>query len=394
MITQTDVLIIGAGASGLMCALTAGQRGRKVLVIDHGEKPGRKILISGGGKCNFTNEEVRAEHYICHNPHFCRSALSRFTSQDFLAMVRRHGIAFSRREHGQLFCERGAGDILNMLLMECRQAGVEFQMGAPVDAVEHPAERQFKVRTGQTEMTAESLVVACGGLAMPSAGASSLGYTLAAQFNLKVWPPAPGLVPFTLQPKDRASLQSLSGIALPVEVLCGGKRFYENLLFTHRGLSGPVILQSSLYWQPGDILTVNWLPHLDLIEELKAQQIHHPRRSVKTALAQYLPKRLVAVLAAPDLCDQPLQSVSQSQFKQLVAQVQQWSIKPGGTEGFRTAEVTLGGVDCAAISSKTMEAVAIPGLFFIGEVLDVTGWLGGYNLQWAWSSGWCAGQYV
>ncbi|MBI5552727.1 MAG: NAD(P)/FAD-dependent oxidoreductase [Desulfobacterales bacterium] len=394
MTDTTDVIVIGAGAAGLMCAMQAGRRGRTVRVIDHARRPGRKILMSGGGHCNFTNEDVRAEHYLSHNPHFCKSALSRFSQWDFIELVRRHGIAFSRREHGQLFCDEGSGRILEMLLAECRQAGVALGMETEIEAVSRLGERRFALHTNQGIYECASLVVATGGLSIPGSGASGLGFEIARQFEIQVWPLAPGLVPLTLQPKDKERLADLAGIAVEAAVRCGKKQFRDPLLFTHRGLSGPAILQISLEWQPGQEIGIDLLPELNLAEELEAQRQHHPRRALKSALAERLPKRLAAVMAPPEWADIPLARLSSAQVQQIATGIQQWRLKPGGTEGYRTAEVTLGGVDCDALSSKTMEARAVPGLFFIGEVVDITGRLGGYNLQWAWSSGWCAGQYV
>jgi predicted Rossmann fold flavoprotein len=391
---KTDVIIIGAGASGLMCSIEAGKRHRKVLVIDHAKKPGRKILISGGGFCNFTNYHINSDHYISHNPHFCKSALSRFTQWDFLSLVQKHHIAFSEKAHGQLFCDNSSRDILNMLLSECEEAGVSFQLNSKIEKIERLGERNFKVYSSRGNYICQSLVVATGGLSMPKIGASPLGYEIARQFHIKVWPQRAGLVPFTLQPKDKEKLSTLSGIGIDAVVKSKRQSFGENILFTHRGLSGSAILQMSSYWQPGEKLTINLLPKIDLVGVLKEQQQQRPKRKVKSVLAEYLPKRLVATMVKSDLAESPLGTMSHRQFREISAQLQQWTIKPNGTEGYRTAEVTLGGVDCNAISSKTMESRQVAGLFFIGEVLDVSGWLGGYNLQWAWSSGWCAGQYV
>jgi predicted Rossmann fold flavoprotein len=391
---KTDVIIIGAGASGLMCAIEAGKRHRKVLVIDHAKKPGRKILMSGGGRCNFTNYNINADSYISHNPHFCKSALSRYTQWDFLALAQKHHIAFSERAHGQLFCDDGSRDILNMLLSECEQAGVSFQLNSKIEKIEQLGERNFKVYSSEGNYISQSLVVATGGLSMPAMGASPLGYEIAGQFLIKVWPQSAGLVPFTLQPKDKEKLSTLSGISVDAVVSNKRQSFCENILFTHRGLSGPAILQMSLYWRPGEELTINLLPEIDLVDVLKEQQRQRPRRKLKSVLAEYLPKRLVEIMITSDLAESPLRTISHNQFKKISSQLQQWTIKPGGTEGYRTAEVTLGGVDCNAVSSKTMETHDVAGLFFTGEVLDVSGWLGGYNLQWAWSSGWCAGQVV
>jgi hypothetical protein len=376
-----------------MCSIEAGKRQQKVLVIDHAKNPGQKLLITGGGRCNFTNYHIHADNYISHNPHFCKSALSRYTQWGFLTLVKKHHIAISEREHGQLFCTGSSRDILKMLLSECKDAGVSFQLGSKIEKIEQEGEHGFKVCTGKGNFFCKSLVVATGGLSIPSTGASPLGYKIARQFHIKVWPLRAGLVPFTLQPKDKEKLSALSGISVDAIVSNGRQRFRENILFTHRGLSGPAALQLSLYWQPSDELTIDLLPDIDLVNELKTQK-RHPQRKLKSVLAEYLPKRLVEAMIKSDLAESPLQTISHSQFKEISAQLRQWKIKPNGTEGYRTAEVTVGGVDCDAVSSKTMEAREVAGLFFIGEVLDVSGWLGGYNLQWAWSSGWCAGQDV
>jgi hypothetical protein len=391
---ESDVIIIGAGASGLMCAIEAGKRHRKVLVLDHAKKPGQKVLMSGGGRCNFTNYSINADNYISHNPHFCKSALSRYSQRDFLALVQKHQIPFSERDHGQLFCEGSSRDILNMLLSECKEAGVSFQLNSEIKKIEHLGDRRFKAYSSRGDYICQSLVVATGGLSIPAAGASPFGYEIAGQFDIRVWPRSAGLVPFTLQPKDKEKLATLSGIAVNAVISNKKQSFCENILFTHRGMSGPAVLQMSSYWSPGEELTINLLPEIDLGDVLKEEQQQRPQRKLKAVLAEHLPKRLVAVMVATDLAESPLQTISHNQFKEIAAQLQQWTIKPNGTEGYRTAEVTIGGVDCNAISSKTMEAQQVDGLFFIGEVIDVSGWLGGYNLQWAWSSGWCAGQYV
>ncbi len=391
---KIDVIIIGAGASGLMCAIEAGKRQRKVLVVDHAKEPGKKILMSGGGRCNFTNYSVSHENYISNNPHFCKSALSRYNSYDFLDLINKYDISFSEREHEQLFCDGSAREILDMLLAECKKAGVTFQMDTTIEKVEQLAEHNFRLCSSRGNYTCHSLVVATGGLSIPTSGASPLGYKIAEQFNIKVWPQSPGLVPFTLQPKDKEQLATLSGIAVDAVVSNRRRSFRENILFTHRGLSGPAILQMSSYWQPGEELTINLLPDIDLVEVLKEQQQQRPLRTVKSVVAEYLPKRLVKTMVQTNFADSSLKTILPKEFVEISEQLQQWTIKPNATEGYRTAEVTLGGVDCDAISSKTMESNKIPGLFFTGEVLDVSGWLGGYNLQWAWSSGWCAGQYV
>jgi len=390
---KRDVIIIGAGASGLMCAIEAGRRRRNVLVTDHAKHPGQKLLMTGGGRCNFTNCHINADNYISCNPHFCKSALSRYTQWDFLKSVQKHHISFSEREQGQLFCNGSSRDILNMLLSECEDAGVSFQTDSKIEKIEADGGHGFKVCTNQGSFFCESLVVATGGLSVPATGASPLGYEIARQFHISIMPLRPGLVPFTLQPEDKEKLSALSGISVEAVVSNGRQSFRGSILFTHRGLSGPAVLQMSSYWQPGQEITINLLPDTDMISELKIQK-QHPQRKLKSVLAEYLPKRLAEATVMPDLAESPLQTISHRRFKEISDRLRQWRIKPGGTEGYRTAEVTVGGVDCDAVSSKTMEAVQVPGLFFIGEVLDVTGWLGGYNLQWAWSSGWRAGQYA
>ena len=391
---QTDVLIIGASASGLMCAIEAGKRGRKVTLLDHAGKPGKKILISGGGRCNFTNYDISAENYISHNPHFCKSALSRFSQWDFIAMMDDYSIPWHEREHGQLFCDNSAKDILNMLLSECEKADVEIRLNCKIEQIEKPDDSTFLINTSLGTFQATSLVVASGGLSIPRMGASPFGYKIAEQFNHHVWPTMAGLVPFTLQPHDKAMLAELSGIA--VDSIVSNKRiqFRENILFTHRGLSGPAILQISSYWQAGEPVNINLLPELDLVDLLTTRKASQPKTKLKTVLAEFLPKRFLLTLLGQETLDKPLQDISHSRIGKIAQQLQHWQIKPNGTEGYRTAEVTLGGIDCNELSSKTMESSKVTGLYFIGEVVDVTGWLGGYNLQWAWSSGWCAGQVV
>lgn len=394
----SEVVIIGAGAAGLMCAIEAGKRGRKVVVLDHARKPGNKIRMAGGGRCNFTNYDVGAENYLSHNRHFVKSALSRFTQWDFLAMVQRHQIPFHERDHGQLFCDESSEDILNMLRAECQDAGVDIRLNIEIDHITPQAEGGFVVR-GQDQSPhnswrCESLVIATGGLSIPTAGATSFGFRLAEQFGIKVWPPSAGLVPFTMQPDDKRLLASLAGIAVEATVSCEGESFRENILFTHRGLSGPAILQISNYWQSGQSIYVNWLPDVELAAVLSDAVRHHPKQQLKTFIGHLLPQRLVALLLSDKLATTALGQLTADQLGEAEHLLKEWCIKPAGTEGYRTAEVTRGGVDCDAISSKTMEVQVQPGLYFIGEVLDVTGWLGGYNLQWAWSSGWCAGQYV
>ncbi|NOR52449.1 MAG: aminoacetone oxidase family FAD-binding enzyme, partial [Gammaproteobacteria bacterium] len=389
--STTDVIIIGAGAAGLMCAIEAGRRGRKVVILDHARKPGNKIRMAGGGRCNFTNYDVSAEHYLSHNRHFVKSALSRFTQWDFLALVQRYQIPFHERDHGQLFCDDSSEDILNMLPAECRNAGVDIQLKSSIKKIEHDLAGGFTLHGKGQSWQCESLVIATGGLSIPTAGATPLGYRIAEQFGIKVWPPSAGLVPFTLQPEDKRRLAPLSGIAVDATVSCEDDSFRENVLFTHRGLSGPAILQISNFWQPGQEILIDWLPDTELGVALAEAARKHPRQQLKTFIGQMLPQRLVALLLDEKLATRELAKLTDAEVKQAEQLLKAWCIKPAGTEGYRTAEVTRGGVDCDAVSSKTMEVQKLCGLYFVGEVLDVTGWLGGYNLQWAWSSGWCAG---
>ena len=391
---QTDVLIIGASASGLMCAIEAGKRGRNVIVLDHVNKPGKKILMSGGGRCNFTNYHVSAENYISHNPHFCKSALSRYTQWDFLALVNQYEIPFHERSNGQLFCNNSAKDILNMLLSECEKYSVTIKLKTEISSLEKLSNNNFQITTDSKNYSCQSLVVATGGLSIPKMCATPLGYKIAQQFGMKVWPTSAGLVAFTLQPEDKERFSPLSGIAIESVVSNQRISFRENILYTHRGLSGPAILQISSYWLPGESISINLLPDINLAEMLKEAQQQHPQQQLKNYLAHHLPKRVIDALVEESLSDKALQTLSHKEFKSVADQLQNWTIKPNATLGYRTAEVTLGGVDCDTLSSKSMESRTIPGLYFIGEVVDVTGWLGGYNFQWAWSSGWCAGQYV
>ncbi len=391
---KPEVVIIGAGAAGLMCAIEAGKRGRTVLVLDQGNKAGRKILMSGGGRCNFTNYEITPQNFICHNPHFCKSALSRFSQWDFLALVNEYQIPFHERDHGQLFCDNSAKDILNMLLAEAEKAGVQIQLKTEIEKIRKLDDGAFSLKTSQGDLLCQSLVIATGGLSIPTMGASPFGYQIAEQFGIKVWPTQAGLVPFTLQPVDKDKYSVLTGIAIDSNVTNERASFRENILFTHRGLSGPAILQISSYWQPGETININLLPDYDLVSELKKAQQQSPQQQVKTIISRYLPKRVVSAFVTEGLLESTLANTSHKEFEAIAQALQDWQVKPAGTEGYRTAEVTTGGVDCDAISSKTLAANDVPGLYFIGEVLDVTGWLGGYNFQWAWASGWCAGQYV
>ena len=391
---KADVIIIGASASGLMCAIEAAKRGRHVLILDHANKAGKKILMSGGGRCNFTNYDISAENFISHNPHFCKSALSRFSQWNFIALVEDYKIPYHERSHGQLFCDKSAKDILNLLLSECKKHNVFIQLNTEILKIEKKADHHFIITTSINNFHCQSLVIATGGLSIPKMGASPFGYTVAEQFNIKVWPTSAGLVPFTLHKEAKETFSDLSGIAVESIVSTELKSFRENILFTHRGLSGPAILQISSYWTPGEAVTINLLPDVNLLEKLTVARKKQPQIKLKNLLYTMLPKRLVNALLTPPLLDKSLQEITYDQFQDIAKQLQNWSIKPNGTEGYRTAEVTLGGVDCDALSSKTFESKTTAGLYFIGEVLDVTGWLGGYNFQWAWSSGWCAGQYV
>jgi predicted Rossmann fold flavoprotein len=350
--------------------------------------------MSGGGRCNFTNMDISADNFISHNPHFCKSALSRYTQWDFIAMVNAYHIPYHERDLGKLFCDDSAKDILNMLLTECEKVKVNIRLNCKVDNVEKNESEKFAVDTSSGQFEATSLVVASGGLSIPKMCASPLGYKIAEHFGHHIWPTSPGLVPFTLQPHDKARLEDLSGIS--VECLVSNERiqFKENILFTHRGLSGPAILQISSYWQPGESININLLPDIDVVDLLKTRQAKQPNIKLKTVLTEILPKRVVLALLDEMLLDKPLQELSGKRIDEIAQRLQHWQIKPNATEGYRTAEVTLGGVDCDELSSKTMESGKVAGLYFIGEVLDVTGWLGGYNFQWAWSSGWCAGQVV
>ncbi len=394
--TQWDVIIIGAGAAGLMCAAQAAYRGRQVLVLDNAKKPGRKILISGGGRCNFTNLYAGPQNFICRNPHFTKSALARYSQRDFIELVERHGVEYEEREHGQLFCTDSAKEIVRVLLTECEWAGVTLQLATEIVNVSRHAEGGFALQTSRGALSCHSLVVATGGLSMPKLGATPYGYRLAEQFGLKVVATHAGLVPFTLHLADKEAFAELSGISLPAEVSAeDGTRFREALLFTHRGLSGPVILQISSYWRAGQTIRINLLPGRDIPALLQQWQSEHPAQELKTVLGRELPKRLVEkLIERGELHSKPLRQYTPKELTAVADVLTGWSLLPNGTEGYRTAEVTLGGVDTDELSSKTMEAKQVPGLYFIGEVMDVSGHLGGFNFQWAWSSGWVAGQFA
>ncbi len=388
-----DAVIIGAGAAGMFCAAMAGQAGSKVLLIDNGKKPGRKILMSGGGRCNFTNLYIEPAAYLSQNPHFCKSALARYTQWDFIDMVGKHGIAWHEKTLGQLFCDDSAQQIVDMLVAECEKGQVTTRLRSEVLSIEHD-ENGYTIQLNADSVQAAKLVIATGGLSMPGLGATPFGYKIAEQFGLKVLPTRAGLVPFTLHKPLLEQLQVLSGVSVPSVITAeNGVSFRESLLFTHRGLSGPAVLQLSSYWQPGEFVSVNLLPDTDLDEFLNEQRNAHPNQSLKNTLAMVLPKRLVECLQQlGQIPDVTLKQLNLRQQSELIETLQAWQVQPNGTEGYRTAEVTLGGVDTNELSSRTMEARKMPGLYFIGEVMDVSGWLGGYNFQWAWSSAWACAQ--
>ncbi|EOC1349232.1 NAD(P)/FAD-dependent oxidoreductase [Cronobacter dublinensis] len=390
---QFDAIIVGAGAAGLFCAALAGQAGRRVLVLDNGKKPGRKILMSGGGRCNFTNLYVEPSAYLSANPHFCKSALARYTQWDFIDLVGKHGIAWHEKTLGQLFCDDSAEQIVTMLMAECEKGGVTVRLRSEVLGIARDENGYILTLNGGAVQTPK-LVIASGGLSMPGLGATPFGYKVAEQFGLKVLPTRAGLVPFTLHKPLLEQIQTLSGVSVPAVVTADdGTVFRESILFTHRGLSGPAILQISSYWQPGEWVTVNLLPDVDAGAFIDEQRAAHPNQSLKNTLAMLLPKRLVECLQSlGQLPDVTLKQLNSRQQQELLETLHGWRVQPNGTEGYRTAEVTLGGVDTHELSSRTMEARNVPGLYFIGEVVDVTGWLGGYNFQWAWSSAWACAQ--
>ena len=392
---QFDVVVLGAGAAGMMCAIEAGKRGRRVLVIDHAAKPGEKIRISGGGRCNFTNLDTAPDRFLSANPSFCISALRRYRPRDFIALVEAAGIAWHEKTLGQLFCDGSAQQIVDMLTGLMRKAGAELRLGLAVEAVRRRPEGGFEVSAVGERIGCEALVVATGGKSIPKMGATGFGYDLARQFGVPLVETRPALVPLTFEAGLLERTAPLAGVSTPARVKAGKAAFDEALLFTHRGLSGPVILQASSYWREGHAITLDLAPGADLAGELKAEKQAHGRQSAVSVLARHMPRRLAQWIAeaegagAGNLADQP-----DARLKALGGAVNQWTLKPVGSEGYRTAEVTLGGVDTRALSSRTLMAEAVPGLHFIGEVVDVTGWLGGYNFQWAWASGWCAGQAV
>ena len=386
-----DLIIIGGGAAGLMCAIEAGKRGRRVLLIEHANRVGKKILMSGGGRCNFTNLHAGPEDYLSANPHFCKSALARYTQWDFIAMVERHGIAWHEKELGQLFCDESSKLIVKMLLDECAEAAVRIETDCAVDQVRRDSEG-FLLDTARGQMRSASLVVASGGLSIPRMGATGFGYELARQFGHRVLATRAGLVPLTLSGKHLDDYADLSGVALPVIAASAGYSFRAGFLITHRGLSGPAILQISSYWQPGAALSLNLLPDADALDYLETQQRERPAAELKTVLSEALPKRLAQRLCELRFGNRPMRQHRPAELRDIAAQLHAWPVVASGTEGYRTAEVTLGGVDTDELSSTTMESRKVPGLYFIGEVVDVTGHLGGFNFQWAWASGHAAGQ--
>jgi len=388
-----DAIIVGAGAAGMFCAALAGQAGQRVLLLDNGKKPGRKILMSGGGRCNFTNLYVEPAAYLSQNPHFCKSALARYTQWDFIDLVGKHGIAWHEKTLGQLFCDDSAQQIVDLLVAECEKGNVTQRLRTEILSVERD-DNGYTLQLNGGTVQAAKLVIASGGLSMPGLGASPFGYKIAEQFGLKLLPTRAGLVPFTLHKPLLEQVQTLSGVSVPSVITAeNGTVFRENLLFTHRGLSGPAVLQISSYWLPGEFVTINLVPECDLAEFLNQQRDAHPNQSLKNTLGMQLPKRLVECLQQlGQIPDVTLKQLNSRDQEKLVETLTAWRVQPNGTEGYRTAEVTLGGVDTHELSSRTMEARNVPGLYFIGEVMDVTGWLGGYNFQWAWSSAWACAQ--
>jgi predicted Rossmann fold flavoprotein len=388
-----DAIIIGAGAAGLMCAAVAGQRGRRVLLLEQARQPGEKIRISGGGRCNFTNLHTTPANFLSDNPRFCHSALSGYTQRDFIALVENYGIAWHEKTRGQLFCDGSSRQIVDMLLQECHKADVQLRGGVRISAIAK-GDSGFAVTTDQGEFRAASLVVATGGPSIPKMGSSGFGYKIAEQFGLKIVPPRAGLVPLTFDAALLSRFKEMSGVSVDAVVSCGKTRFDEALLFTHRGLSGPAILQISSYWRQGEDIVIDMAPQTDVLATLKRLRSDHPRQEIATVLSDFLPKRLAQTVAEVIEAPPRIADFSDKLLTKVAGDVKQWRVRPNGTEGYRTAEVTLGGVDTSELSSKTFEARSVPGLYFIGEVVDVTGHLGGFNFQWAWSSGHATGRHL
>jgi predicted Rossmann fold flavoprotein len=385
-----DVVIIGAGAAGLMCALTAAARGRQVLLIEHANKAGKKILMSGGGRCNFTNMYTDPANFFSQNPHFCKSALARYTPWDFTAMVSEHGVPYHEKKLGQLFCDNKSRDIRDMLLDECQRAGVDLRLDTAVQQIEK-TEAGYLLSTAIGHVASPSLVVATGGLSVPTLGATGFGYEIARQFGHNVLATRAGLVPLTTSGQLKDLCTELSGTSVDCVVSCNDESFRENILFTHRGLSGPAILQISSFWHPGDAVEINLLPDHDALEWLQGQQAERPNSELKTLLGEVFTKKMAALLTDHWFASKPMKQYTPAGLRDIADKLGAWQVLPADTEGYRTAEVTLGGVDTDGISSQTMQSKSVPGLFFIGEVVDVTGWLGGYNFQWAWAAGHAAG---
>ncbi|MEO6155147.1 MAG: NAD(P)/FAD-dependent oxidoreductase [Thermomonas sp.] len=391
MAGQFDAIVIGAGAAGLMCAITAGRRGRRVLVLDHANKVGKKILMSGGGRCNFTNTGTAPDNFLSANPHFCKSALARYTPWHFIELVERHGIAWHEKELGQLFCDESSKQIVKLLLDECAAAGVEVRTHCSIERVAEADASGFHLHTSQDTFHANAVVVASGGLSIPTMGASGFGYTLAKQFGHEVLPTRAGLVPLTLTGKHAERMQDLAGVSLPVEARCNDTSFRNFMLVTHRGISGPSILQISSFWQPGNDLRLDVLPEHDIDALFREWQQSRRDAELKTLLGEVLPKRFAQRLCEHWITSKPLRQYNEPELRDIAELLSSWPLTASGTEGYRTAEVTLGGVDTDGLSSTTMMSRHTPDLYFIGEVVDVTGWLGGYNFQWAWASGHAAG---
>ncbi|WP_277960572.1 NAD(P)/FAD-dependent oxidoreductase [Pseudomonas sp. RIT-To-2] len=390
---STDVVIIGAGAAGLMCAFSAAARGRRVLLIDHANKAGKKILMSGGGRCNFTNMYTEPANFLSQNPHFCKSALARYTQWDFIAMVARHGVPYHEKKLGQLFCDNKSSDILEMLISECEGVKVDLRLDTSVQSIEK-TEAGYLLDTSLGQVTCQSLVVATGGLSIPTLGATGFGYQIARQFGHNVLATRAGLVPFTITDQLKALCTELSGTSVDCLVSCNDQSFRENLLFTHRGLSGPAILQISSFWNPGDTVEINLLPDHDALAWLQQQQAERPNSELKTLLGELFTKKMANLLAEQWFTSRPMKQYTPAELRDVADKLGAWQLVPAGTEGYRTAEVTLGGVDTREVSSKTLESLKSPGLYFVGEVLDVSGHLGGFNFQWAWASGYAAAQFV
>ncbi len=389
----SDVVIIGAGAAGLMCAMQAAGRGRSVLLLDHANKAGKKILMSGGGRCNFTNMYTEPANFLSQNPHFCKSALARYTQWDFIELVSKHGVPYHEKKLGQLFCDNKASDILEMLLSECDNAGVQLHLNTAVTQIEK-SDAGYLLQTGIGAVTCTSLVIATGGLSIPTLGATGFGYQVAKQFGHNLLPTRAGLVPFTITDQLKTLCTELSGTSVDCLVSCNDESFRENILFTHRGLSGPAILQISSYWLPGQAISINLLPDHDVPTWLSEQQAERPNSELKTLIGELFTKKMATLLAEHWFVSKPMKQYTPAELAEIAEQLANWQVVPAGTEGYRTAEVTLGGVDTKEVSSKTMESLKSPGLYFIGEVLDVTGHLGGFNFQWAWASAYAAAQFV